>query len=218
MKSRLDTAIELLHSASEAALATASVSLPGYPFATLVPFALDAQHRPLLLLSGLAEHSRNLAADPRASLLVAKPLGESEIARVTLLGSIQPVTPESALVERYLRYQPAAERFLQLGDFAFRRFELQRLYIVGGFAQAGWLEQPRLLNLPAIEPEEESTLIASLQASLPAELRLLGIDAWGCDLMSRTGRIRISFSAGPVSLATLPAELIKQLQQLGGDS
>lgn len=75
MLSRLELLIDLLHSATDAALATHSTTIEGYPFATAVPFVADAHHRPVFLLSGLAEHTRNLAANPRASLMIMKSLG-----------------------------------------------------------------------------------------------------------------------------------------------
>jgi putative heme iron utilization protein len=138
MRSRLEILIDLLHGAGDAALATQSLSMPGFPFASAVPFATDERHRPLLLISRLAEHTQNLNADARASLLLSRPLGDGEMARVTLLGQVAPAEASQELVARYLRYHPEAERFLRLGDFAFHRLEPVRIRVIGGFAQAGW--------------------------------------------------------------------------------
>ena len=205
MKSRLDTTLDLLHTASEAALATFSAKLAGYPFASQVPFATDAQHRPILLVSALAEHSRNLDANPCASLLVSKTMAEGEIARVTLTGTLQPFTPEPALLARYLRYHLAAERFLQLGDFGFRRFTADQIYVVGGFAQAGWLEAGRLARLPSIPYAQERTLIESASATFGPDIRLLGIDAIGIDAMKENQRLRLGFSEPLLDEASLRA-------------
>jgi heme iron utilization protein len=207
MKSRIDTTLELLHTASEAALATFSVKLPGYPFASQVAFALDEHHHPILLVSGLAEHSKNLAANPRASLLISRTLADGEIARVTLTGEIHSFQPEASLIDRYLRYQPAAERFLQLGDFGFRRFEIHRIYIVGGFGQAGWLEEKHFTSLSIVSPDAEQLLINAAQHTLPAAVHLLGVDAYGVDILMKTQRLRIALPAGPVTSETLHAAL-----------
>ena len=75
MKLPIDPLIHLLHSASQLYLATHSTQLDGFPYATALPFALDAQQRPLILISQLAEHTRNLLADGRASLLLNDDLG-----------------------------------------------------------------------------------------------------------------------------------------------
>ncbi len=214
MKSRIDTTLDLLHAASEAALATFSVRRAGYPFASQVPFAPDAQHSPILLVSALAEHSRNLDVNPRASLLVSKTMAEGEIARVTLTGELQPIAPEPALVARYLRYHPAAERFLQLGDFGFRRFAADNIYVVGGFAQAGWLEADRLARLPSIAYALERTLIDSTSPMLRPDTRLLGIDAYGIDVLKEQQRLRLGFSeplSDEASLRTATTKLAAAL-------
>lgn len=215
MKSRVDTAIELLHVASEAALATLSATLAGYPFATLIPFVPDEHHRPVFLISSLAEHSRNLAADRHASLLVARPLGDGEIARVTLVGKVRPIEPSPAMLDRYLRYQPAAERFLQLGDFAFQRLDPERIYVVGGFAQAGWLEQQRLIDLPCVTPEVELGILDAARSALPASCRLLGIDAHGVDLDKDGMRLRLGFTTGPLTGDALLPGIRRLLAEAG---
>lgn len=200
MPSRLELLIDLLHSVPEAALATHSTTLEGFPFASVVSFATDEHHRPLFLLSSLAEHSRNLAANPRASLMISRTLAEGEMARVSLMGEVRPVNADPRLVARYLRYHPHAERFLQLGDFRFHRFEPVRVLVVGGFAKASWLDGKRLLDAPAIPLADESELIARHDRERgdgPCCLR--GIDAFGADATIDGSPVRIHFSAGPVT-------------------
>src|SRR6266542_728831 len=78
-------------------LSTLSRKQPGFPFGSVMPHALDERGRPIFLISTMAMHTRNLQADPRASLLVTQPetggdpLGAS---RVTLVGNVLPI-PES---------------------------------------------------------------------------------------------------------------------------
>ena len=207
MLSRLETVVDLLHAAAEAALATHSVAVPGYPFATAVPFVTDAQHRPVLLISRLAEHTQNLAADPRASIMVSRQLGGGEMARVTLVGEVVPIAADPLLTARYLRFHPAAELFLQLGDFGFHRFEPQRIRIVGGFGQAGWLDAQRLLEAAHIGLDEEQRLIDIAASRLPPTVALLGVDCYGADLLVGDSRQRRSFDAGPVPAAELGTAL-----------
>ena len=69
MNIQLDTVIPLLHESAFGVLATHSTQLPGYPFASILPFVLDESHRPIFLISALAEHTKNLLADARASFL-----------------------------------------------------------------------------------------------------------------------------------------------------
>jgi heme iron utilization protein len=209
MTSRIKTLIDLLHAPGDVALATHSATMPGYPFATSVAFATDEHHRPLFLISRLAEHTQNIAADPRASLLVARSLGEGEIARTSLVGSVVPIEPSPQLVSRYLRFHPEAERFLQLGDFRFHRFEPVRIRVVGGFAQAGWLDGKQMLDAPFIPPDREASLLAEAESSLPGNHALLGIDAYGVDYITDGMRKRSAFKAGPVLADAAAAALAR---------
>ena len=189
-----------------AALATHSARLPGFPFASHAPFALDGACRPLLLLSNLAEHTRNLALDARASLLATAPGPEpQERARITLVGEIRPTDAAPALVERYLRYHPEAATFLGFGDFRFYRLAVQRVRLIGGFARAGWVEATDW-GVPALDESAESGLLAALATAVPAGWQLLGVDREGVDLRNGEGvRLRRGWDDAPADEARLAA-------------
>lgn len=213
MLSRLELLIDLLHSVQEAALATHSTTLDGFPFASAVSFVTDDHHRPIFLISGLAEHSRNLVANPRASLMIAKALGEGEMARVSLIGEARPIESDPLLVARYLRYHPHAERFLQLGDFRFHRFEPVKVLTVAGFAKASWLEGDRLIDAPIISPADEADLLTEYELAPIKDCQLSGVDAFGADVILGGKPFRVRFSIGPVMkdawLPTLRRELAR---------
>jgi len=214
MTSRLKLSIDLLHAPGEIALATHSQAMPGFPFNTAVTYACDEHHRPLMLISRLAEHTKNLLADSRASLLVARMLGEGEIARASLMGNVVEINPPALLVARYLRFHPEAERFLQLGDFRFFRIEPVRIRVVGGFAQAGWLEGKNLLDAPHISLEDEVRLIEEAGSKLQKKIELLGVDAYGVDCLIDAARKRVEFKAGPVLADAAKAALAQVLKNI----
>lgn len=127
-------------------LSTLSERLPGFPQGSVMPYSLDDLGRPVLFLSRLALHTANLAADPRASLLVAEteeaggnPLG---LARVNLFGAVAVVDGEeaAALLELHLRSHPEAAQWRQFPDFRIFRMEVEAVYFVGGFGRMGWVE------------------------------------------------------------------------------
>ena len=132
------------------ALATVSGRRPGHPFASLMPYALDEQGRPLFLISSMAMHTQNLQADPRASLLVTQP-GQSDRhgesadplarARLTLMGETRRVERGDAAAARaaYLVRHANAQYWVDFEDFAFWRLDLLDLYFVGGFAAMDWV-------------------------------------------------------------------------------
>src|ERR1700712_562835 len=89
----------LLSLASTATLSTLSRKNVGFPFGSLMPFALDAAGRPIFLISSMAMHTQNLKNDPRCSLFVAQAASDGDplgAARATLIGEAIAV-PESDL-------------------------------------------------------------------------------------------------------------------------
>jgi heme iron utilization protein len=212
MKPRLATLIDLLHCCPDGALATHSVAVPGYPFATALPFATDQQHRPMFLISKLAEHTQNLAADPRASLLVRIPLAEGEMARATVVGPVRPIEAEPLLVERYLRYQPEAERLLDFGDFRFYRLEPAQARIIGGFAQAGWLDGERIGVSPWLTFAEERAALDTLRAHVG--VTPLGMDSLGLDVAVGIERRRLGFGDTPLAVADASATAQRLLDDI----
>jgi heme iron utilization protein len=206
--------LHLLHRVPEGTLATHSREPRGFPYPTALPFALTARHMPMLLVSHLAEHTRNLQADARAGFLVAHSAqgGVLEGQRLTMLGSFAPARAEDsgALARRYLRYHPDSARYLELGDFSFWVMSLERMRFIGGFGAMGWLAGDALDSLAPLSYEDESSLCEYFEAfpGRPANLRLLGIDRYGCDLMLEGTRNRFTFDNPKLETADLKAALI----------
>jgi heme iron utilization protein len=205
--------VHLLHQVSTGTLATHAREPHGFPYPTLLPFAPDARHRPVILVSRLAEHTRNLQGDPRAGFLVAHTNGEDVLnaPRMTLLGLFEPsdADAESPLARRYLRYHPDAARYLALGDFTFWTLHVERLRYIGGFGAMGWLDGADLDTLDPLAAEEEDTLIRFFEAH-PARrdgLALLGVDRYGADLVIDGVRTRYVFEAPQTDGQSLHAVL-----------
>lgn len=141
----------LIHLNRTGALSTMSRKHPGWPFGSVMPYALDDSGRPLFLISAMAMHTQNLQAEPRASLLVtppesgADPLGAS---RLTLMGEITQVADEDAVVVRkiYLARHENARYWVDFDDFSFYRMQVADLYFVGGFGVMGWVTAEDYLN------------------------------------------------------------------------
>jgi putative heme iron utilization protein len=137
----------LIRSADRAALATALREAGGWPFASLVLCACDAAGAPLLFLSTLAEHTRNLAKDPRVSLLYDATAGLEDPlagARVTVLGSAEPCRDARARA-RYLARHPSAEVYAGFADFTLYRVRVERAHLVAGFGAIDWIDGGALI-------------------------------------------------------------------------
>jgi heme iron utilization protein len=135
----------LMQQARSATLATIALEPAGFPYGSLVTIASDDLGRPLLLLSTLAEHTRNLLAKTDASILITEPLGTHDqplaVGRVTILGACAAVDEaERANVrETFLAQQPNASYYVDFADFAFYRLEPSALRYVGGFGRMSWV-------------------------------------------------------------------------------
>ena len=125
-------------------LATLSRRHPGHPFASVMPYALDADGAPLFLISAMAMHTQNLEADGRASLLIAQPgwTGDPLAAgRLTLMGEARRLASSETESARaaYLARHERARYWVDFEDFSLWRLTVSDLYFVGGFAAMDWV-------------------------------------------------------------------------------
>jgi len=186
----------LLRTSRKAALATiggggdeSPYSSPrGYPATALTAVAAAWDGSPILLLSQLAVHTRNLAADSRASLLFDGTAGFANPQagpRASLVGRIAPAEDER-LGERYLAYHPDARLYAGFGDFAFYRMEVENVHFVGGFARAMWLAPRKVLS-----PKGKAARIAEIEAGVIAHMNADHADAvslYGARLLGKRGK------------------------------
>jgi putative heme iron utilization protein len=127
-----------------AVLSTNSKRYGGFPFGSVVGYAIDLESRPLILMSALAVHHRNLEADPRASLTIFEDEAmdnPTKGARVTVMGEVRRV-PATDLAEArttYLAKHPEAAQWIDFGDFSMLRMEVKDLYFIGEFGSMGWI-------------------------------------------------------------------------------
>jgi putative heme iron utilization protein len=139
-----DEAKALLRASRFGVLSTVSQRVAGYPFGSVMPFAWEASRGALLLLmSGLAEHTKNVLVDPRASLLVLEEGRDGDMqdaARLTVLGKVVRTGAPEAARALYLARHPQAQRNLELADFAFYELQPEQARFIAGFGRMGWVE------------------------------------------------------------------------------
>lgn len=182
-------------------LSTLSKRLDGYPFGSVSPLILDHDAAPVILISDLAEHTKNLMANPRCSLIL-QPFAPDmhTTGRVTLIGRAEPLADKSALAARYLRYFPPAESYFAMHDFRFWRIVPERIRWIGGFGRIHWVEPKRWkdANIDIKDIEDEviahmnsahtialrtfATTLFNAVTSTPAPVTLIGVDSDGFDL------------------------------------
>lgn len=220
----------LLRAVPMAALATRAADRDGWPYASLVACAVDHDGTPILLLSELADHTRNLAADGRASLLFDDTPGlASRMAgpRLTLLGRLAPAggTRQPRLRRRYLARHPTAARYEGFGDFAYWAMTVEAVHLIGGFARAHWLgaadvmptmpadyglaeAEPAILDHMNADHRDAVDVYANHLARRGGKgWRMTGVDRDGIDLRRGGETARVAFPH-PVDDATAAREAL----------
>lgn len=210
-------------------LSTNSRALAGYPFGSIVPYVLDRQAAPVILISRLAEHTKNIQADPRVSLLVHESGADVQAgARVTLMGQARGIENPHEIKERYVRYLPAARDYHDKLDFDFYRIEPVTLRVVAGFGKIHWISReaytPPVNELAA---QENGILTHMNQGHLsnlhdccrhyhqhtPEKAEMIGIDCDGFDVRADSELLRFDFDPLVTNATQARAALVSMSQQ-----
>ncbi len=204
----------LLRRRREGALATL-MKKDGAPYCSLVNLASHPDGSPLLLISRLAIHTRNVLADPRVSLMLdERSAGDPlEGARIMLLGKVVAARPDELPLwrRRYLAAHPGAEGYIDFADFSLFKIESSGLHLVAGFGRILDLSPDRYLtDLTGAEAllEVEASAVEHINADHPdtmklyatqllgageADWRCTGIDPEGLDLQCERATLRLDF-------------------------
>jgi putative heme iron utilization protein len=216
-------------------LSTVARDQAGTPFGSLAPFGLDAGARPVLCISELAEHTRNLRTDARCSLLVARLPGPGEdplaTARLTLVGRAT-LVPDDDLAEAraaHLAGNPHASYYVDFGDFSLWRLEISAIRYVGGYGRMSWVDVDgwHAASPDPVEPHaagavehlnadhaEACLLMAQHLGQRPdATIAVVtGIDRYGLDLVATgpggPGRVRLGFDEPVVTPEAIRAATV----------
>jgi len=197
----------------------------GDPYCSLVNVATAVDGSPLLLISKLAIHTRNINTDARVSLMLDERKDGDPLqgARVMLMGRAR-ITTDAADRRRYLAAQPEAELFADFADFAFYRIEISRAHLVAGFGRIVDLQPQDLLvdltgadDLLAAQADAVAHMNADhadacrlyatrLLGAPDGDWRCVGLDPEGLDLQNGRIALRLPFpqrvnGAGPLRAA-----------------
>lgn len=217
----------LVRGAVVGSLATVMRDAEGAPYASLVSVATDAAGAPILLISDLADHTKNLKQDARVSLLVAGNLDREDPLsgeRLSLQGTLAR-DDDPHLRKRYLARHPGAAMYADFGDFGFYRMTVERGHLVAGFGRIHWIEGEALTIPPAdalIEDEagivehmnedhaDALELYATrLLSEINGSWRMTGVDCEGIDLRLDARVARLAFGCRIENGTDVRKELIR---------
>jgi putative heme iron utilization protein len=157
-----------------------------------------------MLVSRLAEHTKNLLADPRASLLARDEGSDAQAgARVTLLGRATTLEPASPAASRYQRFFPDSGKLFALGDFAFIALDPIAVRFIEGFGSIHWLSAEDYAPPVNTLADAEADIVVYMNSehslglldycrhefgSEASEAMMIGLDCDGFDLCARYGK------------------------------
>ena len=125
-------------------LSTHSLKFPGYPFGSMMPYAVDQLGRPVFFISSMAMHTQNLHGNERASLLIT--LRREWSAQIrwaplasTLVGAAKIAPADEVREACYMSRHESARYWQDFADFAYYRLEVEGVYFIGGFGVMGWV-------------------------------------------------------------------------------
>jgi heme iron utilization protein len=221
---------QFLRSTHSGILSTHSAKFDGYPFGSVAPFVLDHQCQPVILISDIAEHTKNIAANPKVSLLVFAGMEDLQAnARLTLLGEAVKTGKEDAhLRARYLRYIPQAAGYFDMHDFAFYRIRITQARYIAGFGKMSWMAGVDMTPPANQLAEVETGIIEHMNADHtesmklyckhfhgvePSQVEMLGIDCDGFDVKAENNAkdsqtLRFQFDVPISDAATARAALV----------
>jgi heme iron utilization protein len=193
--------------------AIATLDKQGSPYISLITLALDHDLSPILIISAMSAHTRNIQADPRVSLLFD---GTHEYPnpqsgpRVSMQGTalkIEDKAEEERLRARFMARNPGAVGYASFGDFSLWRIAASRAQFVGGFGRALWIDAPFGLDPKVIAAfcADEASARAQLITSGHADV--VSIDPDGYDIATGDSWSRIEFDRPAAS----PKEAIERI-------
>jgi putative heme iron utilization protein len=217
----------LLLEESFGVLSTISVDLPGYPFGSVTPYCTDRQCRPIVYISYIAQHTKNIVADPRVSLTVVESGASEDVqaqGRVTCIANAKevPSSDTADVRDRYFRYFPSARQYEQTHGFAFFCLELVRVRFIGGFGQIFWVEPGEFMTANPFSPAAETKIIQHMNKDHAEALsryvgggpsEMAGIDAEGFDVLKAGRKTRIPFSSPVNSMEEARQALVEMARR-----
>jgi len=180
---------DLFLSEYQGILCTHSTDVEGYPFGSVVPYCVDKSGRPVIFISSIAQHTKNILANSKVSLISTD--GDADdiqtVGRITYVGDATRTDDDDAM-ERYFNFFPQSREYKNTHDFNFYHIELKRVRYIGGFGKIFWVEKEDFLKENPFSSEEEQGMIKHMNEDHADSMKHY------CDLFN----IRLSQEAKPI--------------------
>lgn len=154
MSSEAKAVKKLIEQQSFGVLSTYSVDVEGFPFGSVTPYSLTENHNPLIFISNIAQHTKNIIKDNRVSLIILENMQDGskdpqKHGRASILGRATPLETtgeeNEGKYQRYFQRFPESESYKDTHGFQLYEITPVRIRFIGGFGKIFWLEPEQLL-------------------------------------------------------------------------
>ncbi len=221
----------LLQNEYHGILSTHSHDVPGYPFGSVMPYCLDGEGNPVILISRIAQHTKNIEANPKVSLIVSEScIDDVHLGgRLTWIGDAERVDAEDAdlpaLETRYYSFFPAAKSYHKAHGFDFYRIKLARARFIAGFGKIWWAKNELVQKANPFHGVIEQGMVkhmnedhgdalvkyckaANIELPEGVELKMAGLDSEGMHLLIGSRVVRIPFGEEVVDPMSVRKQLV----------
>ncbi|WP_153766017.1 HugZ family protein [Endozoicomonas sp. OPT23] len=212
-------------------LSTHSDDVPGYPFGSVMPYCLDGEGNPVILISRIAQHTKNIEANPKVSLIVSE-TGFDDVhlgGRLTWIGDAERVEKDDEsltdLEARYYSFFPAAKGYHKAHGFDFYRIKLVRGRFIAGFGKIWWVKNELVQKVNPFHGAIEQGMVkhmnedhgdalvkyckaAGIELPEAVEPKMAGLDSEGMHLLIGSRVVRIPFSEEVVDPMSARKQLV----------
>ena len=166
MSKTTQSAFQVMQSHFFGVLSTQSQAHEGYPFGSVVPYCLDETGTPLVLISALAQHTKNIQAHNKVSLtlLESGPANIQQAERLTLLADAEALDENAIEVaaQRYYSHFPDAQGYHDQLDFRFYRLTPVAMRFIEGFGKANWVSPGQVVQASPFTREQEGRMVGHM--------------------------------------------------------
>lgn len=194
-------------------LSTISVKLDGFPFGSVVPYILDDSGMPVIYISTIAQHTKNIRQDPRCSIMVLKDSDDIQAhGRICVIGEMELVgKDQDSIKERYYRHFPNSRSYGGTHDFSFFRINPISIRYIGGFGAIHWIEPADFLVNNPFNGAAEMAVVnhmnddhqdamknyceqyKSVKIGTEDTLQMVGMNSEGFDIYVNKTKVRFDF-------------------------
>ena len=221
----------LLRESNEGVLSTISKKFEGYPFGSFTTFTTDRNRTVIIYASGLAQHTKNLVQNSKASLTIynlKKNGDQQDSQRLTLLGDLVLADNQDDCKERFSLFLPHSVNYHKMHDFSFYKLLINQARWIGGFGQIAWLKpeqwvdsEPKWLEreksiINHMNDDHSNSIISTLHAQLgikDSKAEMVAINTDGYYVRSNNELMFIKFHKCCTNLKDFKDELVKQAHE-----